>query len=85
MDCGVDLCKYGQREQELHEECLSSWDYPLKIMSYEKEATVKSWYLVSFTYGSSPSDWHVVVERRVEKLDEDFNQIGAVPGSWVED
>jgi hypothetical protein len=84
MDCGVDLYRYGQREQELHEECLSSRDYPHDIVCYETEATLESWDLVSFTYGSSPSDWDVVVRWRVEKLDEDFDNIGAVPGGWVE-
>lgn len=85
MNCGVDIYKYGQREQELHQEWFSSRNCPAEIFSYEIENTWKAFDLVSFTYGSSPSDWNVVVELRVEKLDEDFDQIGAIPGGWVED
>ena len=45
----------------------------------------RTWKLVSFTYGSSPSDWHVEWEWRPKECEEQCEQVQEIPGSWVED
>jgi hypothetical protein len=85
MDCGVDLNVYGQREQELHKECLSNLDFKGWMVKNDGEAISVFWRLASFTYGSSPSDWHVVVKQRVEEPVGDSDQMKSIPGGWVED
>ena len=78
QEAGVDLEEYGRKEMELHEEGLISW--VLKDSTTWKG----DWILVlkTFTYGPSPSDWEVQLERRDAKADAEPRK---TPGAWIED
>ena len=79
-DCGVDLYEYGRREKGLYWDGSASREFRLGNPSY-----FTIWKLVSFTYGSSPSDWHLQLEPRPEECKEQCEQVQEIPGSWVED
>ena len=81
-DCGIDLYEYGRREEGLYRDGSASRE--LQIWEGSPYGP-KIWKLVSFTYGSSPSDWHLRWERGREEFDEQCEQVQEIPGSWVED
>ena len=80
-DCGVDLYEYGRREDGLYRNGSASREF-LISKGYPSFRIGK---LVSFTYGSSLSDWHLQVERLPKKCDAQCEQVQEIPGSWVED
>ena len=77
-DCGVDLYEYGRREEGLYQDGSVSREFPI----CEDCFSFRIWKLVSFTYGSSPSDWHLQLEPGPEEC---YEQVQEIPGSWVED
>ena len=87
--CGVNLCEYGKREEELHERGLVKnktevirWDNAIAMVT-----------LGGFTYGSSPGEW--VIKMEYQRLDpnddsgqdpnQDPDQVEEMPGGWIED
>ena len=83
-DCGVDLYEYGRREEGLYRDSSASGDIERNCAHFLRPRT---WKLVSFTYGGSPSDWHLQFERRPEERDGQCEQLHKIeiPGGWVED
>ncbi|KAK0511508.1 hypothetical protein JMJ35_006081 [Cladonia borealis] len=55
-DCGVDLYEYGRREEGLYRDSSASGDIERNWAPFLRPGI---WKLVSFTYGGSPSDWHL--------------------------
>lgn len=81
-DCGVDLYEYGRREEGMGRDGSASREFEIWDR-YSIDSRILK--LVSFTYGSSPSDWHLQFKRRLEKRNEQREQVQGIPGSWVED
>ena len=83
--CGVDLSEYGKREEELHEQGLVG-SVIGDIQNRDSRATAK---IASFTYGNSPSDWHIKLERKFLEPGQEFDQepekVEEMPGGWIED
>ena len=82
---GVDLYEYGYREKELHENGTADRYFRGRMMRRRGGNVEALWRLVSFTYGSSPSDWHVHIERLGEDFWEDSDPAATMPGGWVEE
>ena len=80
-DCEVDLYEYGRREEEIYRDGSVSRE----IEIWKDSSSFRIWKLVSFTYGSSPSDWHLQLERGPKELVGQCEQVQEIPGSWVED
>ena len=82
-DCGVDLYEYGRREQGLYQDSSASGEFE----NWAPFLRPGVWKLVSFTYGASPSDWHLQFERRPKERDGQCEQLHEIeiPGSWIED
>lgn len=76
QECGVDLEEYGRKETDLHQQGLVPWNWRNFFSLRER------WFLTSFTYGPSPSDWKVEMELRYEDATE---SVAKVPGEWIED
>ena len=79
-DCGVDLYEYGRREDGLYQDGSASREFRVW-----EDLSSRIWKLVSFTYGSSPSDWQLQLEPGPKECDEQCEQVQEIPGSWVED
>lgn len=83
--CGVDLYEYGKREEELHERGLVRNEIKFSWWT-GRVATAK---LASFTYGSSPGEWSIKMEREIldpdQDSDQDSDQVEEMPGGWIED
>ena len=85
-DCGVDLFEYGRWEEGLYRRGSASREFR-NLERYWEGGYIyfRIWKLVGFTYGSSPSDWHVELEQVPEECDGQCEQVQEIPGSWVED
>ena len=84
-DCGVDLYEYGRREEELYWDGSTCRTFQIYGKWGKCYYSYRTWELVSFTYGSSPSDWHLQLELEPEGCDEQSEQVKEIPGSWLED
>ena len=82
-DCGVDLYEYGRREEGLYRDGRASREF----QSWEGFFCCRIWKLVSLTYGSSPSDWHLQLDWRPMERVGQCEQVHEmeIPGSWIED
>ena len=81
-DCGLDLYEYGRREEGLY------WDgnASREFRAFDRPSCeFRSWKLKNFTYGSSPSDWHLQLKLLPKKRNKRREQVQEIPGSWVED
>ena len=82
---GVDLIQYGEREKRLLDYGIANRNI-ISLVIKPNDIYMKSrWKLVTFTYGSLPSDWHLCVEHHLEPFEEDSAPPKAIPGSWIED
>lgn len=80
-DCGIDLEEYGRKEIELHEHGLTTWLFHLEVLESDSVRRNRRFSMELFTYGPLPSDWDVVVQKRVPVP----GNSAKVPGGWVED
>ena len=86
--CGVDLLEYGRKERALYDEMPMLRDF--EIFFFEDDYWyVFKWRLIGFTYGSSPSDWHLWKSERTDDSAGDFWSLVEppemfVPGMWID-
>ena len=80
-DCGIDLYEYGKREEGLYRDSSASREFEGWALFLRPGI----WKLVSFTYGSSPSDWHLQLKWRPKEHDGQCEQVHEIPGSRIED
>ena len=94
--CGVDLLEYGRREKAVHGQASIMKHFQFcKTLAHGLE--ISSWHVVDFTFGSSPSDWHVEMAKcatkkcLVEFFPYTWLDLGiepdekSIPGAWVHD
>lgn len=83
--CGIDLSEYGKRVEESHEQVLVGSEFR-GIQHRGSWAVAK---IASFTYGNSPSDWHIKMECKFlepsQYYDQEPEKLDEMPGGWIED
>ena len=92
---GVDLLEYGRKEKEMLDDGLFNQDFEYFVLERGRPGKVLYrydrlvWHLISFTYGHSPSDWHLWFSEPTDEFVGDFwsmieSPLLSVPGAWIE-
>ena len=87
-DCGVDLLKYGRKEKALHDEIPMLQDFMVDFLEDGEFHEIK-WRLIGFSFGASPSDWHIWISEPTDCFAGDFWSMieppeMSIPGMWME-
>ena len=82
QESGVDLEEYGRVESELYQQEHVDWDWSGDESNPDGTSCRATWIITSLEYGPSSSDWKIEVDYQIDRAVED---IGKIPGGWVED
>lgn len=85
--CGVNLLEYGRKEKALHDE-FPMQDFMGDCFKDYHYHEIK-WHLISFSFGTSVSDWRIWVSEPSDGYAGDFWSMIeppelSIPGMWIE-